>query len=502
MTNDNGFRLTRREMIKTTGIFGVGLGMNGCHLSQSSDKLLTRQLGQTGFEVTTMGLGGQGSLQWTPAGVVPEKIIIKAMEMGINYFDTSNVYGPSQLTYGKAFRTLHLIPGRAGYDEKKRRSIFLASKTLLRAGKGTVPDGLNSWTHGPDGSLAIDDLKRTLTQVFGDGKGYYPKGSYVDVFQLHDVKAKEEITALRIGLDNPDPNADFIGTLAALRDYRDGTNRTGLNPKEERLIRHIGLSGHNSAPALMEMIQLDTENLLETILLTINPNDRFYLNMQYNALPVAAEKGMGVISMKVFADGAMYTKPSRWTEGPDDVVTSIGSPSLSSEALIQYSVSTPGVSTTIMGIGHIDNDPAKCQLYQNLAASQIRSGALSNAQRRAIEQQTSRVKNGKTNWFQAEYRDLTAPNRALLTQTVKGKKREVKLTWNNSYAGDAPISHYEIIRDGQKIDQVAFKPQISRKPLVYDDSVTGTNGHEYELICVDHMGRKAKTQKLVAESVG
>ena len=41
---------------------------------------------------------------------------------------------------------------------------------------------------------------------------------------------------------------------AALRDLRDGTNRTGLNPKEETLIRHIGFSGHNSPPVMIEML--------------------------------------------------------------------------------------------------------------------------------------------------------------------------------------------------------------------------------------------------------
>jgi aryl-alcohol dehydrogenase-like predicted oxidoreductase len=57
---------------------------------------MTRELGRTGFEVTVLGLGGQGSLQWTPSGIAPEQIILKAFELGVNYFDTSNVYGPSQ----------------------------------------------------------------------------------------------------------------------------------------------------------------------------------------------------------------------------------------------------------------------------------------------------------------------------------------------------------------------------------------------------------------------
>ncbi len=56
-----------------------------------------------------------------PEGADPVRIILKAFHLGINYFDTSNAYGPSQLNYGKAFRELHLIPGEPGYDQKLRR---------------------------------------------------------------------------------------------------------------------------------------------------------------------------------------------------------------------------------------------------------------------------------------------------------------------------------------------------------------------------------------------
>ena len=41
-----------------------------------------------------------------------ERIILKAIKKGVTYFDTSNIYGPSQLTYGKAFSCLKMIPGR------------------------------------------------------------------------------------------------------------------------------------------------------------------------------------------------------------------------------------------------------------------------------------------------------------------------------------------------------------------------------------------------------
>ena len=60
-----------------------------------------------------------------------------------------------------------------------------------------------------------------------------------------------------------DLNENFGALVLALRDYRDGTNITGLNPKNEKLVRHLGFSGHNNAPAMIDMIQRDKWDLLE-----------------------------------------------------------------------------------------------------------------------------------------------------------------------------------------------------------------------------------------------
>jgi aryl-alcohol dehydrogenase-like predicted oxidoreductase len=44
---------------------------------------MKRMFGKTGFEVTTFGLGGQASLQWTPDDVDPVSIILKAFDAGV-----------------------------------------------------------------------------------------------------------------------------------------------------------------------------------------------------------------------------------------------------------------------------------------------------------------------------------------------------------------------------------------------------------------------------------
>jgi len=125
---------------------------------------IKRTFGKLGFEVTTLGLGGQASLQWTPDDVEPVKIILKAFDLGINYFDTSNLYGPSQLNFGKALRELKLIPGEPGYNDHLRKSIFLTTKTHLRFAKGNGEVlGVTNWTNGETGTHTIDDLHRSLS---------------------------------------------------------------------------------------------------------------------------------------------------------------------------------------------------------------------------------------------------------------------------------------------------------------------------------------------------
>jgi aryl-alcohol dehydrogenase-like predicted oxidoreductase len=130
--------------------------------------------------------------------------------------------------------------------------------------------------------------------------------------------------------------------------------------------------------------------------------------MQHNVIPVAAAKNMGIIAMKVFADGAMYTKEAHWTRNSDEVVRTVGSKALPSRPLIEYSLSTPGVHTAIIGTGHISDDPSQCQLEQNLSAAQVEPTALSAVDRRDVEKMAAMVKEGKTNYFQLENQGITS----------------------------------------------------------------------------------------------
>jgi aryl-alcohol dehydrogenase-like predicted oxidoreductase len=57
------------------------------------DAISTRNLGKTGFRAAIFGLGGQGALEKANIESLALKMIQRALELGVNYFDTSAIYG-------------------------------------------------------------------------------------------------------------------------------------------------------------------------------------------------------------------------------------------------------------------------------------------------------------------------------------------------------------------------------------------------------------------------
>src|SRR6266576_3094955 len=57
------------------------------------DMMPTRNLGKTGFRVGIFGLGGQGALEKANNESLALRMIQRALDLGVNYFDTSAIYG-------------------------------------------------------------------------------------------------------------------------------------------------------------------------------------------------------------------------------------------------------------------------------------------------------------------------------------------------------------------------------------------------------------------------
>jgi aryl-alcohol dehydrogenase-like predicted oxidoreductase len=472
-------------------------------------KLITRRLGRTGRQVTTLGLGGQASIQWPAAGLDPLAIIEKAYRLGVNYLDTSNIYGPSQQHFGEAFRRLGLSPAAANYDPAARGRIYVATKTHIRtarrpSGQQFHSDYSEGMLDGFHVSTAVDDVRRSLSLIFGDGKGGYPDGAYLDCLQFHDINTMDEIDMLFEGLDDPRPDSDWLGALPAMLDLREGANRTGSNPKKEKLIRHIGITGHWNTAAHIYAIQRDSRRLLDTLLDTINPSDRKYLAHRHNAVAVAAAADMGVIGMKVFADAAYYHKERVFSEHSDHVYHGIGSPELPSDGLIRYALSVAGVSTIILGIGHVDDDPAKCQLVRNLAAAQLTEPLDDKAMEAVGARVAAAGKDGANAYFQRKALGLTPPRNvgaeADSSMPMLGRTA-VRVTWDTAYAGAVPILRYEVLRDGEVVGSVPHTLQFTARRFCYDDIFPGgasAGSHSYLVRAVDAAGAMAESATLTA----
>jgi len=205
-----------------------------------------RKFGNTGVKVSVLGFGAM-RLPMTPDGkhVDEDKaipLLQRAMELGINYFDTAPYYcqGESELVLGKA------IKGR-------RDKLYISTKNPIEDASG-------------------DSLRRRLEESLRK-----LDVDYIDFYHMWGISWRkyEEMIAV--------PG----GHLEAAR-----------KAKEEGLIRHISFSFHDTPEALIRLI--DTGNF-ETMLVQYNLLDR----ANEKAIAYAHEKGMGVAVMGPVGGGRL-----------------------------------------------------------------------------------------------------------------------------------------------------------------------------------------------------
>ena len=90
---------------------------------RTASAMPTRNFGRTGFRVGVFSLGGQAALERGRNEAVAVPIVERALDLGVNYIDTSSIYGGPERWSERYI----------GEVMKHRRSeAFLASKTILR----------------------------------------------------------------------------------------------------------------------------------------------------------------------------------------------------------------------------------------------------------------------------------------------------------------------------------------------------------------------------------
>jgi aryl-alcohol dehydrogenase-like predicted oxidoreductase len=304
--SDRPSNKNRREFLKASGAITAGLvARSAIPASATSLPALpsnpatesampTRNLGKTGYRVGIFSLGGQAAIERADNAAVAVPIIEKALDLGVNYLDTSSIYGGPQ-------RWSERYVGEV--MKKRRNQAFLASKTRERTKEGSL-------------RMLEESLKLLNTD-------------HLDLWQLHDIGSDNEVQQI------------FAkgGAMEAL-----------LQAKDQKMVRYLGITGHFRPEPLIDCIH---RYPFDTILMAVNAADPHHYSFSQELLPLAVEKQMGIIGMKVPARGRIL---SSWTPPPieaqkhswEGMVLAPTPGTLDMRQAMYYSLSLP-VSTVIIG---------------------------------------------------------------------------------------------------------------------------------------------------------
>lgn len=196
-----------------------------------------RRLGKTGVDVSILGLGGKGALK--PFGNEKQAValISLALDLGINYMESSRAYAGSESYYGAALK------GR-------RADVFLSSKSFAR---------------GRDG--AGQHLKETLREM---------KTDYLDLWQVHDVTTEAEMN-------------EIFAAGGAVEAFSEA--------KQKGLARFVGLAGCSDPVVTRRCLEMYD---FDVVSVPVNPAEPAFKSFLEEVLAVAGAKDIGVIATKVF----------------------------------------------------------------------------------------------------------------------------------------------------------------------------------------------------------
>jgi len=252
----------------------------------------TRSFGKTGYKIGILSLGGQATIEEEGTEEESERIINRALDLGVNYIDTAASYGRgrSQINIGRVMKT-------------RRYEVWLATKTQDRT---------------YDGSMRL--LEESLKSLQTD---------HLDTWQLHNVKTKEEL----------DQILSENGAIKALE-----------AAKSQGMVRYTGITGHFEPLILVEAVR---RYPFDQILLAVNAADVHYLSFKNYLLPEAQKRQIGIVGMKVATRGRMLSSwtPPALDKQPERMAT-LKPGTITIKEALSYNMSLP-VSTTIIGIDNV-----------------------------------------------------------------------------------------------------------------------------------------------------
>ncbi len=192
-----------------------------------------RKLGNSGLEVSALGLGCMGmSFGYGPAADKKEMIALirKAVESGVNFFDTAQIYGPftNEELVGEAlapFRDQVIIATKFGFHFQDGKSIGLNSRPEYI--RQTVEDSLKRlnietidllYQHRVDPNVPIEEVAGTVKELIQEGKVKHFGLSEAGVQIIRRAHAVQPVTALQseYSLFWREPEAEIMPTLEEL----------------------------------------------------------------------------------------------------------------------------------------------------------------------------------------------------------------------------------------------------------------------------------------------
>jgi aryl-alcohol dehydrogenase-like predicted oxidoreductase len=194
-------------------------------------KIEKRRLGNSNLEVSAIGLGCMGmSFSYGP---IPEKkamisLLQSAVERGITFFDTAEVYGPfiNEELLGEAlapFRKEIVIATKFGFDtsgitalNSRPEHIREVAEASLRRLKTDVIDLF--YQHRVDPNVPIEDVAGTVKDLIKEGKVKHFGLSEAGVQTIRRAHAVQPVTALQseYSLWWREPEAEILPTLEEL----------------------------------------------------------------------------------------------------------------------------------------------------------------------------------------------------------------------------------------------------------------------------------------------
>jgi aryl-alcohol dehydrogenase-like predicted oxidoreductase len=195
--------------------------------------VITRKLGTQGLEVSALGLGCMSmSSGLGPPGDKREmaSVIARAVELGVTFFDTAEIYGPytNEELVGEALAAYRgrvaiatkfgfRIEGgtQGGLDSRPEHIREVVDESLARLKVDTI-DLL--YQHRVDPNVPIEDVAGTVRELISDGKVRFFGLSEAGAQTIRRAHAVQPVTALQseYSLWWREPEAEILPTLEEL----------------------------------------------------------------------------------------------------------------------------------------------------------------------------------------------------------------------------------------------------------------------------------------------